>query len=143
VTTWLIILLGAAATALVLAAAAILINRPEPGRHAVPRAPRRTFPAAGRYTAPDVFADYTDRDKELWVDGLLVEPPDDDPAPDDGREHGPAAPARRPRLLAIARVRTAALIRALPVDAAPHLQPGQYEDSTGTFAALMDGDPDA
>lgn len=61
-------------------------------------------------------------------------------APPAGREYGPAAPARRPQLLTTAWLQLAAVIRAIPDPGQlPHLQHGQYGDSTGTFTAIAGG----
>ena len=144
-----VLALAALVTALVCFAAEILIGRPEPeARHAAPRPPLKVrirvdtvlFLAAltaaharlNGLLARDEFG--TDDDETvLWVDGLTARP-----------QHGPAAPARRPQALTIARVRAAAIIRALPLDAIPWLKHGQgYSDTTGSFEAITGGDSDA
>jgi len=138
----LVLALAALVTALVCFAAVILIGRPEPqARHAAPRPPLKvrirvdTVLALAALTAAhmklngllarDEFG--TDDDETvLWVDGLTARP-----------QHGPPAPARRPQTATVARVRAAAIIRALPLDAIPWLKHGQgYSDTTGSFEAI-------
>ena len=132
-----VLALAALVTALVCFAAVILIGRPEPqARHAAPRPPLKvrirvdTVLAVAALTAAhakvngllarDEFGTDDDNETVLWVDGLTARP-----------QHGPPAPARRPQALT-----AAAIIRALPLDAVPHLRRGQYKDGTGTFAAI-------
>jgi hypothetical protein len=138
--------IAAALAAAALLALAVAKATRTPGRHAAARGrvlrivwhtprwfpPRLWLYSLGRFLA-DLLArlnalrpeNPTDED-ELWVDGLTVR-----------KTYGPPAPARRPQALTVARVRTAALIRAIPLDAVPWLQKGHgYNDTTGAFEAL-------
>lgn len=127
-----VLAIAAAAAIAVLLTLAVWLATRNPGRHAAPRPrkrrPRltwlRTLAAKVNGLRRDELSD-EDRETELWVDGLVRKP------------LGPAAPARRPQVLTAARVKVAAIIRAIPLDQLPWLQHGHgYTDTTGSFEAL-------
>lgn len=134
-----VLALAVLVTLLVCIVAAILIDRPE-ARHAARR--RRPLRLAWlrllAFTA-DLIAAHRKANGLSDEDAVTVEWAE---SLHGRRQLGPPAPARRPRLLAAAQVRCAAIIRALPVEQLPWLQHGQgYRDTTGTFAKITREEP--